>query len=448
MEDSGHRWLNQHRSGQRLPKAVAGEGVHVIDETGKRYLDGSSGPALFCLGHGHREVIEAIKAQYDRLAFGYSANFTSDPIDALAEALVDQAGGGMSRVSFVSGGSEATETAMKIALQYHVARGHSGRTHFFARRQSWHGYTFGALSLSGHPARRKPYAGALMEVTHLSPANAYRPPAGVAEADLAEHLAREFEREIHRVGAERIAALFFEPVVGAAGGAVPAPEGYAARMREICSRYGILMVADEVMCGVGRCGTWRTLAHDGVAPDIMYTAKGLAGGYAPLGAALMTEDVYRTIADTFGTVASVHTYSGHTAACAAGLAVQRVIQRDGLVDKCRTDGDYLMGALREAFGQNPHVGDIRGRGFFVALEFVRDRETKAPFAPELGLQAKVKEEAFARGLLCYPSPGTVDGYNGDHVILAPPYIISRAEIDEMVGLLKQATAAALARVGS
>ncbi|MCZ0733060.1 aspartate aminotransferase family protein [Phreatobacter sp. AB_2022a] len=446
MEDGGHRWLNQHRSGQRLPKAVGGEGVHVIDETGKRYLDGSSGPALFCLGHGHREVIEAIKAQYDRLAFGYSANFTSEPIDALAEAILEQAGGGMSRVSFVSGGSEATETAMKIALQYHVARGHSGRTHFFARRQSWHGYTFGALALSGHPARRKPYAGALMEVTHLSPANAYRPPAGVAEADLAEHLAREFEREIHRIGAERIAALFFEPVVGAAGGAVPAPEGYAARMREICSRYGILMVADEVMCGVGRCGTWRALAHDGVAPDIMYTAKGLAGGYAPLGAALMTEEVYRTIADTFGTVASVHTYSGHTAACAAGLAVQRVIQRDGLVDKCRSDGDYLMGALREAFGQNPHVGDIRGRGFFVALEYVRDRETKAPFAPELGLQAKVKEEAFARGLLCYPSPGTVDGYNGDHVILAPPYIISRAEIDRMVDLLKQATAAALSRI--
>ncbi|QCI65936.1 aspartate aminotransferase family protein [Phreatobacter stygius] len=448
MNDIGHRWLNQHKVGERLPKAVGGEGIYVIDETGRRYLDGSSGPALFCLGHGHREVIEAIKAQYDKLSFGYSANFTSDPIDELAETIIDQAGGGMSRVSFVSGGSEATETAMKIALQYHLARGHSGRTHFFARRQSWHGYTFGALSLSGHPARRKPYAAALMPVTHLSPANAYRPPAGVAPDELAEHLAAEFEREIHRVGAEHVAALFFEPVVGAAGGAVPAPEGYARKMREICTRYGILMIADEVMCGVGRCGTWRALAHDGVAPDVMYTAKGLAGGYAPLGAALMTEEVYRTIADVFGTIASVHTYSGHTAACAAGLAVQKVIIRDGLVEKCRTDGDYLMGALREAFGQNPHVGDIRGRGFFVALELVRDRETKAPFAAALGVQAKIKEEAFSRGLLCYPSPGTADGYNGDHVILAPPYIISRAEIDQMVETLKAATTAALARVAS
>lgn len=444
MDTIGHRWLNQHRSGQRLPKAVAGQGVHVIDEAGRRYIDGSSGPALFCLGHGHREVIEAIKAQYDRLAFGYSADFTSEPIDALAETIIGQAGGGMSRVSFVSGGSEANETAIKIALQYHLARGHSGRTHFFARRQSWHGYTMGALALSGHPGRRRPYVGALMPVTHLSPANAYRPPEGVAPDGLVDHLAAEFEREIHRVGAERIAAFFFEPVVGAAGGAVPAPAGYAARMRDICSRYGILMVADEVMCGVGRCGTWRALAHDGVAPDIMVTAKGLAGGYAPLGAALMTEEVYRTIADTFGTIASVHTYSGHTAACAAGLAVQNVIIRDGLVAKCRDDGAYLMAALDEAFGQNPHVGDIRGRGFFVAVELVRDRETKAPFAGSLSLHKRVKDEAFARGLLCYPSPGTVDGLSGDHVILAPPYIMTRQEIDRMVELLRQAVDAAIA----
>jgi adenosylmethionine-8-amino-7-oxononanoate aminotransferase len=447
MASGEHRWLNQHRPGERLPKAVGGEGIFVIDESGRRFLDGSSGPALFCLGHGHRKVIEAIKAQYDKLAFGYSSNFTSDPIDQLSEAILDQAGGGFSRVSFISGGSEATETAMKIALQYHVARGHSGRTHFFARRQSWHGYTFGALSLSGHAARRRPYAGALMDVTHLSPANDYRPPAGVPKEKLADWLAAEFEREIHRVGAEHIAAFFFEPVVGAAGGAVPAPAGYAQKMREICTRYGILMVADEVMCGVGRCGTWRTLAHDGVEADIMYTAKGLAGGYAPLGAVLMQENIYRTIADAFGTVASVHTYSGHTAACAAGLAVQKVIMRDGLVEKCRIDGDYLMGALRDAFGQHPHVGDIRGRGFFVALEFVRDRDSKAPFDSTLGLQAKVKKQAFDRGLLCYPSPGTVDGYNGDHVILAPPYIATRAEIDVMVALLKDAVDDALRETG-
>jgi len=446
MNITGHRWLNQHLPGQRLPKAVAGKGTFVIDDFGKQYLDGSAGPALFCLGHGNREVIEAIKAQYDKLEFGYSANFTSDAIDELAEMITRQAGGDLTRVSFVSGGSEATETAMKIALQYHVARGHAGRTHFIARRQSWHGYTFGALSLSGHPARRRPYVGALLPVSHLSPVNVYRPPAGVSAEEVASYCADELEREILRLGAERVAAFFFEPVVGAAGGAVAAPEGYARRVREICSKYGVLMVADEVMCGVGRCGTWRALAHDGVEPDIMYTAKGLAGGYAPLGAAIISERIYQAIASAFGTLATVHTYSGHTAACAAGLAVQKIIVRDGLVEKCRRDGEYLMKRLHDEFGQHPFVGDIRGRGLFVALEFVQDRETKAPFPAERGLYAKVRDEAFARGLLCYPSPGTVDGYSGDHVLLSPPYTISRDEIDQMVDLLKASINAALEQV--
>jgi adenosylmethionine-8-amino-7-oxononanoate aminotransferase len=441
----GHQWLNQHKAGQRLPKAVRGEGTFVVDETGKRYLDGSAGPALFCVGHGNREVIEAIKAQYDRIEFGYTADFTTDTIDELAAMIVHQAGGELTRVSFVSGGSEATETAIKIALQYHVARGHSGRTHFMARRQSWHGYTMGALSLSGHPARRRPYVGALMPVTHLSPANPYRPPPGVSPEEVADYCARELEQEILRIGAERVAAFFFEPVVGAAGGAVPAPPDYAQRVREICTRTGVLMVADEVMCGVGRCGTWRALAHDGVEPDIMYTAKGLAGGYAPLGAAVISERIYQSIVAAFGTLASVHTYSGHTAACAAGLAVQKIIARDGLVEKCRHDGDYLIGRLRETFGQDPFVGDIRGRGLFVALELVRDRDTKAPFPAELGLAAKIKAEAFDQGLLCYPSAGTVDGTSGDHIILSPPYTISWDEIDTMIGTLKTSLAAVLDR---
>ncbi|MGE0799738.1 MAG: aspartate aminotransferase family protein [Lautropia sp.] len=430
-----HLWLNQHLPGQRLPRAVRGEGTFVVDETGKRYLDGSGGPALFCLGHGHREVIAAIKAQYDAIEFAYTTTFSSEVIDALSTELAEQAGGTLRRVAYVSSGSEAADTAMKAALQYQLALGRPGRTRFIARRQSWHGYTFGALSLSGHPGRRRPYEQALLPVEHVSPANVYRPPAGVPVAALADHLAAELEQTILRLGPERVAAFFMEPVVGATGGAVPAPPGYAQKVREVCSRYGVLLVADEVMCGVGRCGSWRALAYDGVEPDLMYTAKGLAGGYAPLGAVILSEAIYLAIAERFGTLASVHTYSGHTAACAAALAVQRILRRDRLVERCASEGDYLLSQLRSRFAEHPYVGDIRGRGLFAAFELVRDRETKAPFDPSLQLAARFRDQAFANGLICYPSAGTVDGYHGDHVLVSPPYNIARAETDLMIDLL-------------
>jgi len=438
-----HLWINQHQRGQRLPWAVRGEGVFVIDEQGRRYLDGSGGPALFCLGHGNREVIDAIMAQYDAIEFAYSTTFSCEVIDELSEVLAAQAGGSLRRVAYVSGGSEAADTAMKVALQYQLARGRPGRTHFIARRQSWHGYTLGALSISGHPARRRPYEPVLMPVTHISPANAYRPPAGVRVEELADYLALELERTIVDIGAEKVAAFFMEPVVGAAGGAVPAPAGYAKKVREVCRRYGVLMVADEVMCGVGRCGTWRALAHDGVEPDVMYTAKGLAGGYAPLGAVLISDSVYDAIADRFGTLASVHTYSGHTAACAAALAVQKIIQRDGLIDRCATEGDYIQSRLKSLLAEHPHVGDVRGRGLFIAFELVADRDTKTPLDPELDLAVRYRETAFAKGLICYPSAGTVDGFSGDHVLIAPPYNISRTETDLMIDLLLETLDAVL-----
>ncbi len=438
MGEIRHLWINQHAEGQRLPLAVGGDGVFVIDGSGKRYLDGSAGPALFCLGHNNREVVDAIKAQYDTLEFGYTTMFSSPVLDELSEIVGESAGGDLRRVAYVSSGSEATDTAMKAALQYHLAKGEGGRTHFIARRQSWHGYTFGALSLSGHPARRRPYVGALLPgVRHVSAANSYRPPPGVRAEDLVDFLALELERTILDIGAEKVAAFFMEPVVGAAGGAVPAPPGYAERIQDVCRRYGVLLVADEVMCGVGRCGTWRALAHDGVEPDIMYTAKGLAGGYAPIGAVLFSHEVYEPIARQFGTLASVHTYSGHTAACAAALAVQRIIRRDGLVRKCAEDGEHIMALLRRRLGDRPYVGDIRGRGLFIGIELVRDRETKAPFPAKLGLAQKVRDAAFRNGLICYPSAGTVDGYQGDHIVLSPPYTISRPEIDLMIDLLDE-----------
>lgn len=441
MSERGeHLWLNHHLRGQRLPRAVKGDGVFVVDEHGKRYLDGSAGPALFCVGHSNREVIHAIKAQYDELEFGYSTDFSSRPIDALAEIVTEQAGGTLNRVMFVSGGSEATETAMKIALQYQLARGCGGRSHFISRRQSWHGYTLGALSLSGHPARRRPFVASLLPVTHVSPANAYRPPAGadptLNEEQLSIYLAAELEREILHIGAEKVAAFFFEPVVGAAGGAVPAPAGYAKRIQEVCRRYGVLLIADEVMCGVGRCGTWRALEHDGIEPDVMYTAKGLAGGYMPLGVVILSESVFQSITDIYGLVGtSGHTYSGHTAACAAGLAVQTIIKRDGLVAKCAADGVYIQQELTRLLGDHPHIGDIRGRGLFIGLELVEDRASKRTFAPELGLASRLQTTAYAKGLLSYPSSGTADGYRGDHILLSPPYTISRPEIDQMIDLL-------------
>jgi adenosylmethionine-8-amino-7-oxononanoate aminotransferase len=439
-----HLWVNQHAPDQTLPRATHARGCEIFDDSGRRYLDGSGGPALFSLGYSHPEVVEAITRQLSQVQFAYSTTFTSDAIDGLAEAIAAAAGPELRHTSFVSGGSEAVETCLKIAVQYHLARGEPGRTRFIARRQSWHGYTLGALSVSGHLARRRPYEALLHGTDFVSPANAYRPPPGFAGGDLAAHLAAELEQTILRVGPGRVAAFLFEPVVGAAGGAVPAPPGYAAAMRAVCDRWGVLMIADEVMCGIGRCGTFRALAHDGVAPDIMAIAKGLGGGYVPLGAAVYTPAVYHAIAGRFGTVASVHTYSGHTLACAAGLAVMRVIARDGLVDACARLGARLMAGLRQRLGGHAAVGDIRGRGLFVAVELVADRQTGRPFAPALHLHDRVRRACLDRGLICYPSGGTVDGLSGDHVLLSPPYIVTDAEIDEMVDTLAAGIDAALA----
>lgn len=430
-----HLWVNQHGLGERLPKVSHGRGCEVFDETGRRHLDGSGGPALFSLGHAHPEVVEAITRQLSRIQFGYTTTFTSDAIDGLAEAIAELSGPALCRTSFVSGGSEAVETCLKVALQYHVARGEPGRTRFISRRQSWHGYTLGALAVSGHLARRRPYETVLPPVSFVSPANAYRPPPGCDPARLTGFLADELEAEILRVGPGRVAAFLFEPVVGATGGAVPAPEGYAKAVRAICDRYGVLMIADEVMCGIGRCGTFRALGHDGVSPDLMPIAKGLGGGYVPLGAAVYTREIHETIAGRLGTVASVHTYSGHTLACAAGLAVLDVIRRERLVEACARQGERLLAGLRRRLGQHAHVGDIRGRGLFAAVEFVADRATKRPFDPGLRLHDRVRRACLARGLICYPSGGTVDGISGDHALLSPPYIATDAEIDEIVELL-------------
>ncbi len=422
-----------------LPKIAYGKGSYLFDTTGKKYIDGSGGPAVYCLGHANEEVNNAIKAQLDRIAHGYRYTFTSDPLEQLTDFVIRRCGkdSGLNRMIFVTSGSEAVESCLKVALQYHSARGESSRRRFIARQRSWHGNTLGALGVSGFRDRRLPFEGALVEASHLSPVNTYRPPAGVKPENVAEHCANELEEEIARLGADKVAAFIFEPVVGAAGGAVPAPPGYAKRIREICDRTGVLMISDEVMCGSGRTGTWRALEYDGVVPDVMSVAKGLAGGYLPLGAAIIHERLWEPMISRHGALMTGHTFSGHTAACAAGVAVQTIVERDHLLDKVKQDGAYLMDLLRQTLGNRPYVGDIRGRGFFIGIELVADRPAKEPYDPALQLYSKIRDRTFANGLICYPTGGNVDGIKGDQVILAPPYNTSRAELDEIVDKLQK-----------
>ncbi len=429
-----------------LPKVAWGKGMYIYDTDGKRYLDGSGGPATFCLGHGNEEVNEAIKAQLDRIAFGYRHHFRSDAADELQDIITEQGGGNLKHCIFTTGGSESTESCLKLALQYHAARGEMSRRRFISRQRSWHGNTLGALSVSGFLARQEPYFGSLLEVSHLSPVNTYRPPEGVAPEDVAEYCANELEEEILRLGADKVAAFIFEPVVGAAGGAVPAPDGYAKRIREICDRHGVLMISDEVMCGVGRCGTWRALEHDGVEPDIMAIAKGLGGGYLPLGAAVYTDKVADPINRVHGMPITGHTFTAHTTACAAGAAVQKIMIRDNLVARVAEEGQYLRDQLEAALGQHPHVGNIRGRGFFQGVELVEDRETKEPFAPEHKMYFRIMKASVEAGLICYPTGGNVDGVKGDQIIIAPAYNATRDELDEIVSLLVPAIDRAVASV--
>ncbi len=409
-----------------------GRGSYVFDKTGKRYIDGSGGPAVYCLGHANKEVNDAIKAQLDRIAHGYRGNFTSDPLEELQSVIAECCGRGFNNMLFVTGGSEAVESCLKLALQYQQAIGENKRVRFIARHRSWHGNTLGALAVSGFSQRRDLYEGALTPASFVSAANAYRPPDGVAPEQLVAVLAAELDREIDAAGAQNVCAFIFEPVVGAAAGAVPAPPGYASAIREVCDHHGVLVIADEVMCGAGRTGTWRALEHDAVEPDIMAVAKGLGGGYIPLGAAIFHDRIAEPINREHGGPISGHTFSGHTTACAGALAVQKIVARDGLLERIRNKGPWLMAALSDELGDHPHVGNIRGRGYFIGVEFVADRATREPFDPAQMVFAQIRDAAFTNGLICYPVGGNVDGVRGDHAILAPPYNASDSELSEIV----------------
>jgi adenosylmethionine-8-amino-7-oxononanoate aminotransferase len=429
---------------EALPRIVRGAGSYLYDAAGRRYLDGSGGPAAFSIGHGNREVNAAIATQLEQVACGYRYLFTSDPLEQLTSLLLARCGPQFGHIVYSGSGSEAVESAMKLALQYWNARGLPAKKHFVARERSYHGNTLGALSVSGFLERRRPFEGSLLEVSFVSAANAYRPLRGLAGAELAAALADELDAHMAALGSQRVAAFIFEPVVGAAGGVVPAPPGYAQAVRAVCDRHEVLVIADEVMCGAGRCGTWRALEHDGVVPDIMAVGKGLAGGYIPLAATILRKQLGDTILSEQGSFLTGHTYSGHTTACAAGLAVQRLIERESLVSRVRTRGEALRRELQDALKRFDEVGDVRGRGFLIGIELVRDRATREPFPAERALSQAIGRRAFEDGLIIYPCAGNVEGTRGDTIIVAPPFNASEAELAELIEKLSGAVERTLA----
>lgn len=415
------------------PTAVRGEGVYLYDADGRQYLDGSGGAAVSSLGHARKEVIEAIRSQLDAMTFAHTAFFTNDPQERLADELRDRFGDPASRVYFLSGGSEANETAIKLARQYWLSRGENGKHIVISRRQSYHGNTLGALSVTGHAKRREPYAPLLRDWPRIQPCYAYRHRRdGEDEEQYAVRAARELQAAIDSVGAENVSAFIAETVVGASLGAVPACPGYFEEIRRICDRNNVLLILDEVMAGCGRTGSYFAFEQEGIRPDIVTLAKGLGGGYLPIGAAVCAGSVHDTIVAETGTFTHGHTYVGHATSCAAALAVLSVIEKENLLTRVSELGLYLRQQLGAGLHDHPHVGDIRGRGLLIGIELVRDRQSREPVAAGLGLPAAIKNAAMANGLICYPGGGTADGRDGAHVLLAPPYISEKAHLDELI----------------
>ncbi|OWJ66750.1 aspartate aminotransferase family protein [Inquilinus limosus] len=434
-----------HRSIKgKLPVAVGGKGIELFDSEGRRYIDASGGAAVSCLGHGHPDVIAAMHAQLDKLAYAHTGFFTTEVAERLADRLVADAPAGIGHVYLVSGGSEAVEAALKMARQYFVEKGEPQRRHVIARRQSYHGNTLGALAAGGNEWRRSQFKPLLVETHHIDPCFAYRfQQPGESDADYAARAAQALEDKILELGGDEVIAFVAETVVGATAGAVPPVADYLRRIRAICDRYGVLLILDEVMCGMGRTGTLHACEQDGVAPDLMVIAKGLGGGYQPIGAVLLSDRIFEAFASGSGFFQHGHTYMGHPMAAAAGLAVQEVIRRENLLANVRQMGGHLARRLAERFGNHHHVGDVRGRGLFQAIELVANRGTREPFDPGLKLHARIKQAAMANGLMVYPMGGTIDGRRGDHVLIAPPFISTADDIDEIVERLGNAVDTAM-----
>ncbi|MGP5562569.1 MULTISPECIES: aspartate aminotransferase family protein [Halomonadaceae] len=435
-----------HRSiGPTLPHAASAQGVYITDTTGRRYLDASGGAAVTSVGHAHPEVLAAMRAQIDNLCYAHTSFFTTDAAEALAEKLVNLAPEGLNYVYLVSGGSEAVEAALKMARQYFVEIGAPQRRHIIARRQSYHGNTIGALATGGNAMRRKQFQPILPETHHVSPCYAYREKgADESPEAYAIRLADELEAKILELGPEEVMAFVAEPVVGATLGAVASVADYFKRVRAICDKYGVLLILDEVMCGMGRTGTVFACEQDDVIPDIVTIAKGLGGGYQPIGAVMLSDKIYDSFANGSGLFQHGHTYIGHPVAAAAANKVVEIIARPETLANVNAMGARLHSGLEAVLGASPYVGDIRGRGLFRGIELVADRDTKTPFDPSRKIHAKIKRQAMARGLISYPMGGTIDGIHGDHILLAPPYIISPDEVDLIIERIADAINAAIA----
>ena len=424
------------RPGFQYPVGMRSEGVYLYDSNGKQYLDGSGGAAVSCLGHGNAEVIEAIREQVGTLAFAHTAFFTNEPQESLAARVAERFGESGAKVYFSAGGSEANETAIKMAKHYWMAKGRPSKSVYISRNQSYHGNTLGALALSGSPGRRAIYQSIISDWPKIDPCFAYRLQLeGESAVEYAERSANSLEQAIIAAGPENVAAFFAETVSGATLGAAPAVPGYFARIREICDRYEVLLVLDEVMCGSGRTGTYFAFEQEDVLPDIVTLAKGLGGGYQPLGATVCRDFIHHEIIEAHKEFSHGHTYIGHATACAAGVAVQSVLDKENLLENVVARGEQLRQLLQSSFEQHPHVGDVRGRGLFVAIEFVKDKTSKQPPPVELGLPAWLKNRAMEEGLICYPGGGTVDGTNGAHILLAPPFIYTEENVEELVAKL-------------
>jgi adenosylmethionine-8-amino-7-oxononanoate aminotransferase len=416
-----------------LPTIASGEGVYLIDSDNQYYLDGCGGAAVSNLGHNHPRVIKAIKEQLDSIPYAHTGFFTNTSCEKLATRLVELAPNSLNHVYFVSGGSEAVETALKLARQYFVERGLLNKQQFIARKQSYHGNTLGALAVGGNEWRRAPFQPLLSNAHHISPCYTYRlKQEHESETEYSERAANELELKIRQLGAGNVMAFIAEPIVGATAGAVLATSGYFKRIREICDRYDVLLILDEVMCGVGRTGSFYAFEQEEIEPDIVTIAKGLAAGYQPIGATIANDKIYHAIANGSGFFQHGHTFMGHPVACAAALATVDTIIEDNLLECIRLRGQQLLHLLTEALQNHPNIGDIRGRGLMVGIELVANKASKHPLPPETFAHKKVQSIAMNHGLMCYPMSGTIDGHNGHHILLAPPYIINEEQIEELV----------------
>jgi adenosylmethionine-8-amino-7-oxononanoate aminotransferase len=420
-----------------LPNAVGGDGCYIIDEKGKRYLDASGGAAVSCLGHSDKTIQKAIIKQTEKLAFAHTSFFTSEPAELLANLLAKHSPEGLDKVYFVSSGSEAVEASLKLARQYFVEIGKPEKHKVISRKQSYHGNTLGALAAGGNIWRRSFFEKLLVETSLISPCYPYRHQTqDETELEYGLRVANELEEEIINLGSENVMAFIAETVVGATAGALTPVSGYFKRVREICDKYDVLLILDEVMCGMGRTGSLFACDDEDVVPDILTVAKGLGAGYQPIGAMICQNFIYDAIANGSGFFQHGHTYLGHPVACAASLSVLNKLVNENFSSQVKEKGQYLQKNLELHLGQNQFVGDIRGRGLFRGIEIVKDRSTKEPFQKKLNIAGKIKKQALDIGLICYPMQGTVDGSKGDHILIAPPFIINESEINEISTKLK------------